>query len=85
MSFPHLEVVPPGLVLDVRFCNEGGEWCKVSLGSGTIGFVRRQFLRQVGDVYRGPSVGLYVGVAPAPAWGYGGYGGYGHGGYRRRW
>ena len=83
-SYPHIEVVPSGVVLNVHFCNEGGAWCKVAAPSGTVGYVRHQFLARLGDVYRGPSVGLYVGVAPGPYYHPGprhGYGAY----YGRRW
>ena len=58
MEYPHIEVVPPGTVVDVRHCNVDRTWCKVDAG-GTVGFLRGVYLQRIGDVYMGPRVELY--------------------------
>ena len=87
-EYPHIEVVPPGTVVDVHHCNVDRTWCKVDSG-GSVGYLRGIYLQRVGDVYVGPRVELYtsrrVYIAPSRPYyrdydgprGYGGYGPYG--------
>ena len=59
-EYPHIEVVPPGTVVDVQHCNVDRTWCKVAAG-GTVGYLRGMYLQRIGDVYLGPRVDYYSG------------------------
>jgi uncharacterized protein YraI len=67
MDFPHIEVVPAGVVVDVRHCSGGG-WCRIAARDGLLGYVRARNLERIGDVYLGPRVELYVGIGPRPVY-----------------
>jgi uncharacterized protein YraI len=85
-QYPHIEVIPPGTVVDIRHCNVDRTWCKVDT-NGSIGYLRGTYLQRIGDVFYGPRLDLYPGyrtrvyIAPARPY-YRDQGpGYGH----RRW
>ena len=87
MEYPHIAVIPPGTVVDIRHCNVDRTWCKVE-AEGTVGFLRGAYLQRLGDVYLGPRVELYAGyrgpgvyIGPPPRPYYRDY--YGGPGYRR--
>lgn len=69
-EYPHIEVIPPGTVVDIRHCNVDRTWCKVDT-NGSIGYLRGTYLQRLGDVYHGPRVEYYptyrsrVTIAPA--------------------
>ena len=56
-EYPHIEVIPPGTVVDIRHCNVDRTWCKVDT-NGSIGYLRGTYLQRIGDVYHGPRVEL---------------------------
>lgn len=57
-EYPHIEVIAPGTVVDIRHCNVERTWCKVD-ANGTVGYLRGAYLERIGDVYYGPRVDLY--------------------------
>jgi uncharacterized protein YraI len=57
-QYPHIEVIPPGTVVDIRHCNVDRTWCKVDT-NGAIGYLRGTYLQRIGDVYYGPRLDLY--------------------------
>ena len=86
-QYPHIEVIAPGTVVDIRHCNVDRTWCKVDT-NGTTGYLRGTYLQRIGDVYHGPRLELYpayrtrVFIAPARPY----YRDYGPGYYgHRRW
>lgn len=85
--YPHIEVIPPGTVVDIRHCNVDRTWCKVDT-NGTVGYLRGTYLQRIGDIYHGPRLDFYpayrprVYIAPARPY-YRDYGGPYH--HHRRW
>lgn len=76
MEYPHITVIQPGTVVDIRHCSVERTWCKVD-AEGVVGYLRGAYLQRLGDVYlgprvdlyagyRGPGVGVYIGPPPRP-------------------
>jgi uncharacterized protein YraI len=86
MQYPHMQVLPAGIVVRVLSCDDRG-WCEVAYG-GQVGFLRRRNLARMHAVEYvpppppRPSVEVYIGPRPYYE---GPRGYYGTFGYGRRW